>query len=216
MEAGFSLLETLFALAIMSLASVALFQSTSSMLRLSERAVAAGERTVNGGLDRIALSNLVESITPAWPEAEDDVFSGTAQSFRGLTAGAPRAGLARLTRFEMRLEDAGPNSKVLMYYPQGEGVFESRKNAPNGWMMKAGFPKGATFHYRGVDQKDYPFWPPKEKPSRGYFDNDDMLLKTPPLPEAISLKSAQGAVLWTAAISRARALPPRLDPDFGI
>ena len=35
-DGGFSLLETLFALVIMSLASLALFQSTGVMLQLSE------------------------------------------------------------------------------------------------------------------------------------------------------------------------------------
>jgi len=205
MEAGFSLLETLFALAIMSLASVALFQSTSSMLRLSERAVAAGERTVNGGLDRMALSGIIDGLLPHWPHETDSAFTGTAREFSGLSTAALNSDISRSENVTLSLAPNGDGRMTLFY---------TSAAAPNGWALMSGLPDGALFEYMGVDQNWYAVWPPKERPSRGYFD-DDKFQSAPLLPQAIRARDGD-FVLWTARVSRSTVLPPSLDLKAGI
>lgn len=214
-EAGFSLLETLFALAIMSLASVALFQSTSTMLMLSDRAVKAGERSLNSALDQRTLANLTSRLVIGWPEDKAAVFQGSPQSFRGVSTGAPRAGIAAPVKFELRFEDRGVLGGALVYRSIPEGRFENDKDDAEDWVLRSGYPSGAALSYMGVDHAYHDVWPPKNKPSRGYFD-EDKFMPMPGLPEAVSLKTADGTTLWTAVIGRSKALPHRLRPGFGL
>lgn len=215
-EAGFSLLETLFALAIMSIASLALFQSTSAMLQVSDRAVRTGERTLNSELDRIVTSNIVEGIMTPWPEHTDSAFTGSAREFSGLSTGTPQAGAARPARFTLTLERQNSGS-VLIYRAVNEvriarapraGSVEPA--AAESWVLMHSLPEAARFEYMGIDQKFYNIWPPLETPSRGYF-NDDILMKGEALPEAIRLITAQEQTLWTAPLDQAARLPPRTD-----
>ena len=207
LEAGFSLLEMLFALAIMSLASLALFQSTSAMLSLSGRAVEAGERTLNSQLDRRVLDTLIQGLLPAWPEDAQGSFIGTQEGFSGQSTGAPQNGAARPAVFTLTLEPHDGGEMALVYQKQGEGRSDTRAEP---WVLLSGLPDGSRWAYMGVDHEFYDLWPPKDQPQRGYF-NDDLLLTTPPLPEAIKLVSEQGMVLWTGAVGRAKTLPGRPD-----
>lgn len=207
-DAGFSLLETLFALAIMSLASVALFQSTSSMLRLSDRAVKAGERTVNSALDRLAVTRLLGAIMPSWPNSDEVVFSGDARKLTALS-GAP-----------LSVAPSGPQSILLMLSETGNGtqalVYSDAINKTDrqeAWPLIEGLSASARFEYMGVDQSWYRSWPPNSKPTRGHF-NDAELLPAKALPEAVRLRD-QEVIILSAPLSQTSVLPPRLDLGAG-
>lgn len=204
-DAGFSLLETLFALAIMSLASVALFQSTSSMLSLSDRAVKAGERTVSGGLDRLAVRELIDGLLPHWPSETERAFVGEARSFSGQST-AP-----------LSADNTGPEIVTLSLSALSGGrdsLTYSSAKAPQGWTIMSRLPEGARFEYMGIDHSWYAKWPPQEKPTRGYFD-EDVLLPFPALPQAIRLRTDE-TVIMTARVARATILPDRFDPQAGL
>jgi len=204
-EAGFSLLETLFALAIMSLASVALFQSTSSMLALSDRAVKTGERTVNGGLDRLALAGIINGMLPHWADNEDNAFTGDARELRGVTTGNLSPGIAAAERITLSLQPRANGTDALIY---------TSAQSTESWEVMAALPAGARFEYMGVDQDWHAAWPPTVKPTRGYFE-DDKFQETSALPEAVRLSTAD-MTLWAGPISQAAVLPTRLDLDVGL
>jgi len=205
-ERGFSLLETLFALAIMSIASLALFQSTSSMLSLSDRAVRAGERTVNKSLDRLAISGVIDSMIPHWPHQPETAFEGQARALRGLSSAPLSTG-----------QSGGPELVTLALQTANNGqdaLTYSGANSDEVWEVMTGLPRGARFEYMGIDQEWYAIWPPENTPVRGYFD-DGKLMRTPALPEAVRLR-AQGRVIWTSRVSRSTILPPNFDLATGI
>jgi len=52
------------------------------MLSLSDRAVKAAERTVSGGLDRLAVRELIDGLLPHWPSETKRAFVGEARSFK--------------------------------------------------------------------------------------------------------------------------------------
>lgn len=219
-EAGFSLLETLFALAIMSLASVALFQSTSSMLRLSERAVAAGERTVSGGLDRLALTHLIDGLVPPWPEETDAIFKGSSTALQGLSTGGLTLIQEQAVFFTLTLEAAAGGKAALIYRAKdalggSEGESLTKHAGVDGWVLMDALPADARFFYMGVDQKWRDVWPPDTKPARGYFD-DDRFTQDPVLPIAIQLSAGGEFAIWSGTVSRSHVLPQRFDPIQGL
>lgn len=219
-EAGFSLLETLFALAIMSLASLALFQSTSSMLGLSDRAVTAAERTVSSGLDRLALSNLIDGLVPPWPEEEDAAFKGTSTALQGLSTGGLTLIQEQAVLFTLTLETVNGRGTALIYRAkdaQGSDEGESLTNhaGVDGWILMDALPEDARFNYMGVDQEWRDIWPPETKPDRGYFD-DERYTQDPVLPIAIRLSASGEFVIWASAVSRTHVLPDRYDPVRGL
>lgn len=209
-ERGFSLLETLFALAIMSIASLALFQSTSAMLQLSDRAVKAGERTLNSGLDRQVLTALTEGILPAWPEAPTQAFTGEPARFSGISTGAPQSGHAKPVWFSLEIEDRGQNGHALIFRSLAQNRAANTQTARDDWTLIAGLPADIRFAYMGVDHEFYPEWPQEQDPTRGYFD-DAVLMRPAAVPEAISLVDRDGQTLWTAAIRRSNRLPGRAE-----
>ena len=204
LDCGFSLLEMLFALVIMSISSLVLFQSTSAMLQLSGRAVSAGERTLNTGLDRQLLNNLADGLLPEWPGAADGEFTGSAHVFSGQSTGVTESGVARLVRFSVSLESNQNGEMELLYRSE----ISTKDIKP--WVLMRGLPIKSHWLYMGVDHKFYKKWPPETPPSRGYF-NDDLLLSASKLPEAIKLVDAEGSMLWIGAVQRAKTLPERLN-----
>lgn len=219
-ESGFSLLETIFALAIMSLASVALFQSTTSMLTLSERAVAAGERTVSDGLDRLALTNLVDGLVPPWLEEKDAVFKGSSTALQGLSTGALTLVQEQAVLFTLTLEAAAGGGTALVYRAKdaqggSEGLSLTKHAGVDGWILMNDLPADARFFYMGIDQEWRGVWPPDTKPVRGYFD-DDRYTRDPVLPIAIRLSAGGEFVIWSGTVSRSHVLPARYDPIQGL
>lgn len=204
-DAGFSLIETLFALAIMSLASLALFQSTSSILGLSDRAVKAAERTVNSGLDRLAVHNIIAGFLPSWPTEQDGIFDGKTRTLSGITTGGISQGAVQIERVTLSFVPLSNGKNVLMY---------NSAQSSGGWIIMDNLAENMQFEYMGVDTNWYAIWPPKTLPKRGYFD-EDLLLNAPSLPQAVRARSGNN-VIWIARVSRAATPPDRLDIEAGI
>ena len=214
-QSGFSLLETLFALVIMSFASLALFQSTSAMLSLSDRAVSAAERTLDGALDRRALGSLLGHLVPHWPEAPDTAFTGSPTQLRGVSS-AGLSDAAGHMPFILRLEtqDISAGSALSLQYQNintelrrfGGGDDE---DAPL-WTLSQNIAPDARFSYLGVDNQWYGHWPPQETPVTPYF-NDARFIDPPALPRAIKLDSAMSGTLFFIDLSAHADRPIRLD-----
>lgn len=204
-QLGFSLLETLFALVIMSFASMALFQSTSAMLSLSDRAVAAAERSVDRALDRRALGDVLKSLVPHWPEQADTAFIAGPTELRGVSSAAlsDRTGLnafvMRLVRDDTRLD------QYRLRYQNLNDV----DDAPL-WTLSEGLPSDTRFSYLGLDNRWYQNWPPQQTPVTPYF-NDARFIDPPALPLAIKLESGVSGTLFLIDLSAHPQRPVRLD-----
>jgi prepilin-type N-terminal cleavage/methylation domain-containing protein len=198
-ENGFTLLETLVALAILSVASLALFQSTANMLSLSDRAVSLAERTVDDAVARRVFRASVDNLTPSWPEYPEHVFQGDAHTISAISDAVPRANGEILAPFSWRLQINEPNRVSLVMDAKSEhwDVYEFRAQA-------------AAFSYLGVDQNWYDIWPPRDVPSNGFFD-DVKTLDMPQFPLAVRLTVQTDAkdIVWIAPISANTILPIR-------
>lgn len=208
-EGGFSLLETLVALAIMSLTSLILFQSTTSMLSVSEKASDASVRIVDNAIARTTFKKIIGELTPGWPDRETTVFKGTVAGFSGLTATFPSAIEQELTTMSMEFRSRGVNNIDLVLKKLGEPeiILDSFEGDEG------------TFSYLGQDQLFYPVWPPERLRSQG-FDTDESFQEVPELPVAIRMtisgtESRDGvSVLWLATVNGLTKLPYRDETAF--
>lgn len=205
---GFTLLETLISLAILSVVSLALFQSTTALLRITDSAVGAGNRTLESAISTRTFRVSVSGLTPAWEEQEQDIFFGNATTFSGLSTDVPTFSAQSLQKLTYTLV-------------QGEGdvVLLEVQAAQERWVLHELQVSQASFSYLGSDQKWYEVWPPKEVPSTGFFD-DVNYKKMPQLPLAIRLHGAGGRqnlpghereVDWVVPVLVPRTLPIRVD-----
>ncbi len=191
-------METLLALAIMSVASLALFQSTTTLLRLSERTINAAQRAQDAAVMQKSFIGLVEGIVPGWPKDKADVFTGDRAGFSSLTRAPLHTLEPALRRFALVLESDGRSSSLI--YQSGD----------TRWVLKA-FPyPQATFSYLGENNLWYPAWPLAQTPEAGEFD-DAKFIDPPALPLAIRLEvgaSTQDAkTVWIAYIGAREKLP---------
>lgn len=217
-EQGFSLLETLIALAIMSIASLALFQSTATMLSVSDRAVKTSERVLDGALNRRAMTGLLSGLVPAWPEDGARSFKGTASRLEGLSAESlswqNEALGSGLSHFSLTLSgEAQNNTQPLNAWSLRYEDLTSNGNSrtrDEGWVLDAGLPANTRFRYLGLDGTWRANWPPPTPPATPYF-NDALFITTSPLPEAVKLETGQGVVLAIVAVRRHAHSPLRLD-----
>jgi prepilin-type N-terminal cleavage/methylation domain-containing protein len=205
-EYGFSLLETLIALAILSLTSLILFQSTSSMLSVSEKASTASERLIESVIARKTFQNIINGLTPGWQNEESTVFRGTPNEFSGLTTSFPAIIDHRLVRFNVTLSQASnaKNTLIIKSTETDEIILEEFSA------------ELASFEYMGDDQHFYPIWPPQELQEQG-FAVDAEFREIPSLPKLIRLKvltssSEQNAdTIWIASIGGETKLPYKDD-----
>ena len=211
-ERGFSLLETLIALVIMSIASLALFQSTATMLSVSDRAVKTSERVLDGALNRRVMTGLLSGLIPAWPEDETRSFRGTAERLEGLSAESlswqSEALGSSLTHFALTLSTEAQNTASLRYEDLSQrGRLQARDE---GWMLDANLPANSRFRYLGLDGVWYANWPPPKPPVTPYF-NDAQFITGALLPEAVKLETGQGTMLAIVAVRRHARAPRRID-----
>jgi len=198
-RAGFSLLETLIALVIMSITSLALFQSIGTMLRISDKAVRVGERALENAIERQSLQNLINGLVPHWEEYKSDAFVGAKNEFSGLSSDGLISEIRTLTPFKVRLLNVNEQGLSLVYEAADQQVI---------FIEKA--PSPAEFQYMGIDQKWYSHWPLETAPTRGFFDITN-LIPNPALPEAIRLWDNAGHTYWVMPISKYKHLPYRSD-----
>ncbi|PHR53888.1 MAG: hypothetical protein COA47_16415 [Robiginitomaculum sp.] len=202
-EAGFSLLETLIALAILSLVTLAMFQSTSSLLRITDRAMVAGDRTLESAIARKAFRTSVGSLIPAWDEQTIWKFKGGPDEFSGLSAAVPSALDHLLQPVTVSLAENSPGEISLVVTAEGQS-----------WDVEKFRATRASFTYLGMDRTWYDIWPPREIPKPGFYD-DEKYMDMPLLPLAIRLSGAgiNSNFAWLATVSGSQSLPYR--DDFG-
>ncbi len=192
-EKGFSLVELVAALAIVSLLSLTLFQSTRAWLDLSTRSANAAERAIGEIVMQSVFAEVVGGMINAWPEETDKLFVGVSQGFSGLTR-RPAEGAGQglvLATFDVRP------------YQDGQALFY--ETSQSSWPLFT-VPTGieAGFTYLGADGVWRSTWPPEINPDPDPL-NDNTLYTTPQLPLAIRF-SAQGGpapVTWIADIASA-------------
>lgn len=177
--AGFSLLETLVALAIAATVSAALIQGVSYWVALSERSSASVNRSLTSLTLGLRIEALANRIVRGWPEQEDTVFFGTASEMSGLTAAPLHLAQRRLVPFrlffepdEAPLENREANLR-LVYSSEHASVVLARSDR-----------EGAAIAYLGRDGVWHDHWPlaAAEHP---VWPGEDMDWPAWPLPLAI-------------------------------
>lgn len=202
-EAGFSLFEVLIALAIMSVISLALFQSTTQLLSVSEKSVNVTGKTIDVFVLNETFQSLVIGIVPAWDEDEDNIFKGNEDQFSGLVAGSALLQQGGVKRFSANVSSLNnsQNKSFIDFEFDGAPLLSQTVEG-----------MAYQFSYLGWDQKWYNFWPPEEIPSTG-FEGDNLFLEMPQLPEAIRLSSQNDNAPFFLIASRNETAYPagRLD-----
>lgn len=187
-------METLLALAIMSVASLALFQSTATLLRLSERTTNAALRSQDEAVLQQSFAGLVGGLVPAWPKDKKNVFNGTSAGFSGLTRKPFHTLEIGLSPFSLSLENDGRESLL---------VYRSGKTE---WILQTFPGADAQFLYLGVDNLWRKSWPPEATPEAGKF-SDAQYFDPPAFPLAIQLQTANTEVVWIAYVNYRDELP---------
>ena len=191
--AGFSLIELMAALAIMSIVLLACFQSISTWARLSARVKAASDNAIGAVMDATQFQQIVGGLTPAWPENEAFIFKGDARGWSGLSASPLEAIEPSMVFLRVQIVEADDGA-ALRYRSDNED-----------WLL-ATFSEEARFSYLGADGAWRSAWPPQAVPLPGPFD-DAAFLTTPQTPLAIRLSTPSRS--WIAAVRSTPRLPVR-------
>ena len=195
---GVSLLELIVALAIISLASLALFQSMSVWMRMSASTADAAETAITNAIALERFQILVRGMSVAWPEEETAIFQGSASSFSGLTSSPLHFADPGLEQVNLTI--ANRNGGSALIYEAGREVWTLVSTEPG---TRLGF------EYLGADGQWRQSWPPRELPL--IFPQDDpSLFQMPQLPRAIKLYTeGQQQTVWIADIGSDPILPLR-------
>lgn len=198
-EAGFSLLEMLIALSIMSLTSLALFQSIGAMLNISDRAVDVSERKLDKMIVREAMEQLVDGLITDWEDRPEESFIGKPLSFSGVSANAVHTDSNNNATFKVSLQRGNQETQSLFYEAE-----------TGDWVIETGLSGGVYFEYLGRENTWHRKWPPDKKPT---LETQDALreLSVLHLPLAIRLKAQSGRQQFIYVVGRHQSLPDRLD-----
>lgn len=198
---GFSLLEVLVALAIMSVASLGLFQSLSSMLEVSSKSVRYTESTLNNAIIDRSLSQLVRGLVTEWPDGPDNPFIGRETEFEGLSTRAIEEDNFGIMAFTLQLRENQQAGRDLVYSSANQEIYLARD-----------LPDASHFLYRNIDGSWSDVWP--MPPSRDTSALEELLpFETKAMPVAIALKSSEIATEWIYRVDKYRYLPDRLEID---
>lgn len=191
-------METLLALAIMSVASLALFQSTVTLLRLSDRTVNAALKSQDEAIIQKSFSQLVAGMVQAWPEDKKHVFRGDAEGFSGLTRTPFHTLTPGLNPFSLSVQNDADKSRLI--YQSGDVE----------WVLQEFAFPNARISYLGADHAWRPVWPPKMTPKVDSFNSEEFFFP-PSFPLAIKLSIGQDdgreAMVWIAATENRAELP---------
>ncbi len=199
-QRGFSLLELIASLAIVSLVSAALFQSMAAWMRLSARASAAADASLSSIAGQQMFDRIVGGLVFAWPEEETSYFVGASDGFSGLSATPLHGIYPRLAPVRMSIIKA-ENSQP------GRVVYQSENVE---WTLRD-FSGAAAFSYLGADGAWRATWPPTTNPEPGPFD-DAAYFDVPQLPLAVRASFSDGdeTVAWIADIAGDPKIPQRM------
>jgi len=198
-DSGFSLLETMVALAILSIASLALFQSTGSMLRMSDRTVKVGESIIDRALTRRHLEALVNQLVPSWEHGEEPAFMGDEEQFSGISRMAFNADQVGFSHFLIRLEPDS-NSQLTLSLQLDDDVSS----------LQFGVSNGARFNYLTPTNKWIAIWPPNIQEEK-FGEKDFLAQYNLKLPEAIRLIDSNRDIIWVIPVPDAQNVPDTID-----
>lgn len=174
---GFSLVEVLVALALISVTSLLLFSAVSNQYELTRRIDQTSQEAVERRVRSLAFDDITHRIVPGWKE--ERVFTGEPAHMSGLTTSSQISFQEGLKPFALDLVD---DDKTLQYSEGGTSAILATFDGP------------ATFSYLGSDRVWYDQWPPDGRPDAGEFDDSDHY-PVPQLPLAIRIRSRSGAML---------------------
>ena len=190
-DAGFTLLETLIALAIMSIVSLALFQSLGQMLAVSDRAVRLTNESFDHYADEAAFRDFIGDIIGTWVDADPHVLKGDGQSLSGLAV-SPLI-VERLTGaqpFRLTLESlpskVGQRSQFQLVL-DSDGLLENAVGERPRPVIAIFEGQNPRFTYHSFDRTARSNWPPQQVPSPGIL-NDDKFMDVPRLPHVVMLE----------------------------
>lgn len=190
--AGFTLLETLIALAILSIASLALMQSTISTLRSSERAIEIAELSVERNIQRQSFRQLLHGMVMDWSRDDEARFQGAELGMNALSSALTEDRDDKVRPISILIRNDRGGASIL--------VVENQSERPIARFERA----NARFKYLGKDRALYDMWPPENIPSSG-IRSDDIASDMPEWPLAVILEMRQedGTTdLWIESLER--------------
>lgn len=147
-ESGFSLLEVLVTLAIVSIVSMITFRSLGIQVDQASRVEESTLRAVSGVAEYRLLSSVIEQTVPSWPENESALFRGTRDSIHGTTAARAFGANTGLQHYTIRLAETRNRETSLEVTLGGQTLSASTVSA------------NAAFVYYGQDGTWHESWPP--------------------------------------------------------
>ena len=200
---GFTLVELIVALALLSLVSLFLFDAAltqwSNMQRISRAFAEVRSLTMR----EMIFRDVTQDMIPSWPESDEAEFQGTRDRFAGSTLRSLSDTPPHRLPLEAVLERGNDGHRLVLRQQSDELVLLEG-------LVRAGF------DYRGLDGNWREAWPPEDNPGNGFFD-DGQYYATPPLPETIRLRfSLDGQErVWIVAINSSPRLPFRIQDFVG-
>lgn len=191
---GFTLLEMLVVLVLVSLITTVLIQGLAYLLDMRERMGRYLQQSWSAQLQHAWFQQSVRGLVAAHP-ASGVAFQGAPTAFSGLSLGALTAGAGVPTAIEWRLEHAEGETRLLY-----------RDDNSSDWIITAYPGRLQGFEYWDGKGGRHPAWPPRQWQEA---------LPPPQLPKAIMLRIDEtGDELPLLAIPRGRFAPPMDIRDF--
>ncbi|MEK7991685.1 MAG: prepilin-type N-terminal cleavage/methylation domain-containing protein [Thiotrichaceae bacterium] len=194
--AGFTLLEMLVVLVLVSLISMLLMQGLSFVFQLKTQFVNQIDDLQQGALQEYWFRSSTRSLFPAGKESPY-VFKGQKDSFSGLTMASLHEETGMPTPFKWALL-AQQDKTVLYYYPDLVGQPALK------WQIMEWFGHEGRLQYMGADGRWFETWPPAK------FDFVTQL------PEAILFtgKRRQNKLQWLISVIGIKEAPIPITQQF--
>ncbi|MCV6637872.1 prepilin-type N-terminal cleavage/methylation domain-containing protein [Candidatus Albibeggiatoa sp. nov. NOAA] len=195
-KSGFTLLEVLVVLVLVSLISMLLMQGLGFVLQLRTQFVNQIDDLQQGALQEYWFRSSVRSLFPAGKET-NHVFTGDKQSLSGLTMASIHEEAGTPTPFKWALLPQ-KDKTILYYYP------DLIKQPKQKWPIMEWFGKEGQFQYLSADGRWSETWPPTK------FEQATQL------PEAIlfTAKRRQHKLQWLVSIIGVKEAPIPINQRF--
>lgn len=177
---GFTLLEMLVVLVLVSLISTLLLQSLSYILQLRSRLLVHLDDLQYGAVQEAWFRSTTAGIITDYYDGKN-IFQGTEREFSGLTLNPLEANTGALSPFAWQLQSEG--GKTVLRYRKSDGEY---------WEVASWSGERGTFRYMDTQGKWYTQWPPP------FFS------QTPPqIPNFILLEAhrRQTAMTWMVQLT---------------